>query len=79
MDLQNGLYKTFLDLVDILFEGEITQSIFEECARYIFGDKAHIIFTIDKLMTLMIKHVSSINRHALLTGINVELHRCITY
>lgn len=58
LNFSHGYYYALLDLIDTFFDGSIDQAKFEECARYIFGTKAYIIFTIDKLVMLLTRHVS---------------------
>jgi paired amphipathic helix protein Sin3a len=59
MDTKKGNYSLLLALVDKLFEGGVDQQTFEECVRYIFGTEAYIMFTIDKLVLSLVRHVSS--------------------
>lgn len=58
MDFKQGYYKAMLKLIDRFFDDEFDQYIFEECARYLFGTKAYILFTIDKLMLSIMRQVS---------------------
>ncbi|KAI9244121.1 hypothetical protein BDA99DRAFT_529472 [Phascolomyces articulosus] len=60
MDFSHGYYYALLDLIDLLFDGTVDQAIFEECSRYIFGSKAYIMFTIDKLILLLTRHMHHI-------------------
>ncbi|KAI9319643.1 hypothetical protein BX666DRAFT_1853580 [Dichotomocladium elegans] len=60
MDFSHGYYYALLDLVDIFFDRSIDQTTFEECTRYMFGSKAYIMFTIDKLVMLIIRHMHQI-------------------
>ncbi|KAI9263846.1 hypothetical protein EDC94DRAFT_517900, partial [Helicostylum pulchrum] len=57
MDTKNGYYNMLLALVDKLFEGEIDQQTYEECVRYNFGTDAYIMFTIDKLVLSLVRHI----------------------
>ncbi|KAF9430605.1 Transcriptional regulatory protein sin3 [Podila epigama] len=62
-DLKSGTgnyYAKLLALLGKLFEGEIDQQTFEESSRYIFATKAYIVFTLDKVIQALIKHVHSI-------------------
>lgn len=59
MDFSHGYYYALLDLVDIFFDGSVDQNTLEECARYMFGTKGYMIFTIDKLVMLLVRHVST--------------------
>ncbi|KAG0047678.1 Transcriptional regulatory protein sin3 [Gryganskiella cystojenkinii] len=62
-DLKNGTgnyYAKLLALLGKLFEGEIDQQTFEESSRYIFATKAYIVFTLDKVIQALIKHVQTI-------------------
>ena len=58
MDFKRGYYNALLRLIDQFFDDELDQHVFEECARYIFGTKAYVMFTIDKLMISMMRQVS---------------------
>jgi paired amphipathic helix protein Sin3a len=53
-------YEHLLDLCEKLFDTEVDQSTFEESLRYMWGVKAFPIFTVDKVIASMIKHVRSI-------------------
>lgn len=57
MDFKLGYYNALLKLIDRFFDDELDQHVFEECARYIFGTKAYIMFTIDKLMISIMRQV----------------------
>lgn len=57
MDTKRGYYNLLLVLVDKLFEGDVDQQTFEESVRYIFGADAYIMFTIDKLVLSLVRHV----------------------
>ncbi|CEP17573.1 hypothetical protein [Parasitella parasitica] len=57
MDTKRGYYNILLSLIDKLFEGDIDQQTFEECVRYIFGDNAYIMFTIDKLVLSLVRDI----------------------
>jgi paired amphipathic helix protein Sin3a len=59
MDEKKGYYHLLLSLVDKLFEGDLDQQTFEASTRYIFGNDAYIIFTIDKLVLSILRYVSS--------------------
>ncbi|KAG0032703.1 Transcriptional regulatory protein sin3 [Podila clonocystis] len=62
-DLKNGTgnyYAKLLALLGKLFDGEIDQQTFEESSRYIFATKAYIVFTLDKVIQALIKHVHTI-------------------
>ncbi|KAI9491761.1 hypothetical protein BDB00DRAFT_831346 [Zychaea mexicana] len=60
MDFSHGYYHALLDLIDLFFDGTVDQASFEECSRYIFGSKAYIMFTIDKLILLLTRHMHHI-------------------
>ncbi|KAI8137486.1 hypothetical protein BJV82DRAFT_583646 [Fennellomyces sp. T-0311] len=60
MDFSHGYYYALLDLIDLFFDGSVDQPTFEECSRYIFGSKAYIMFTIDKLILLLTRHMHHI-------------------
>ncbi|KAG1451440.1 hypothetical protein G6F56_008088 [Rhizopus delemar] len=57
MDTKQGYYNVLLALIDKLFEGDIDQQTFEESVRYIFGTDAYILFTIDKLVLSLVRHI----------------------
>lgn len=61
MNFKQGYYKALLKLIDRFFDDEFDQYVFEECARYLFGTKAYILFTIDKLMLSIMRQVSFAN------------------
>lgn len=42
-----------------MFDGEIDWQQFEEVARFMFGTKAYVVFTIDLLAGRIIKQVSA--------------------
>ncbi|KAK4705607.1 paired amphipathic helix protein Sin3a, partial [Phenoliferia sp. Uapishka_3] len=54
-------YAHTLDLSEKLFDGEISQADFEEHLRYMGGIHAYPLFTIDKLVSGVIKHIHTIN------------------
>lgn len=57
MDTKKGYYNVLLSLIDKLFEGDIDQQTFEESVRFIFGADAYVLFTIDKLVLSLVRHV----------------------
>ncbi|KAG1146496.1 hypothetical protein G6F37_004665 [Rhizopus arrhizus] len=62
LNFKEGYYKALLKLIDHFFDDELDQQTFEECARYIFGTKAYMLFSIDKLMqsiTRQLHHIVS--------------------
>lgn len=72
MDFKSGYYNTLLKLIDRFFDDELDQHVFEECARYIFGTKAYIMFTIDKLMLSImrqVKYTCLVYMHAILNAL----------
>lgn len=50
---------TLLDASERMFDGEIDWQQFEEVARFMFGTKAYVVFTIDLLAARIIKQVSA--------------------
>lgn len=50
-------YEHALELLEKLFEAEIDQSTYEEHLRYMGGIHVYPLFTIDKLISNLIKHV----------------------
>ncbi|KAI9280942.1 hypothetical protein BC943DRAFT_344353 [Umbelopsis sp. AD052] len=63
LDYSNGTYGALLDLIDKFFDPDynIEQQTFEECCRYIFGTEAYILFTIDKLVSALIKQIQTLS------------------
>ncbi|KAF0493793.1 Paired amphipathic helix protein pst1 [Gigaspora margarita] len=58
MDLNRGdPYVVMLELIEKQFDGDMELSTFEECLRYIYGTKAYIMFTVDKLVQNMTKQM----------------------
>ncbi|CEG72818.1 Putative Component of the Sin3p-Rpd3p histone deacetylase complex [Rhizopus microsporus] len=60
LDVKQGYYKTLLKLIDKFFDDELDQQTFEECSRYIFGTRAYILFSIDKLMQSIVRQLHHI-------------------
>lgn len=57
----NHLYDWMLESCERLFDNEIEQSAFEDQMRLMFGIKeAYKLFTVDKLIGVFIKQVSSL-------------------
>lgn len=54
------LYQRALGLCEKLFGGEIDQATFEECLRHMFATQGYMLFTVDKLLTTILKTVSSV-------------------
>lgn len=53
-------YMTLLDASERMFDGEIDWQQFEEVARFMFGTKAYVVFTIDLLAARIIKQAQII-------------------
>ncbi|KAI8606268.1 hypothetical protein EDD21DRAFT_298439 [Dissophora ornata] len=53
-------YAKLLGLIHKVFDGELEQTAFEEQARHIFATKAYIVFTLDKVIAALLKHVHTI-------------------
>jgi paired amphipathic helix protein Sin3a len=51
-------YLHLLDLVEKVFDGELEQATFEENMRFMFGTRAFVVFTLDKLCAAICKQVS---------------------
>ncbi|KAI9489235.1 hypothetical protein BDB00DRAFT_844464 [Zychaea mexicana] len=51
LDFRNGCYAMMLTLIERLLKGEIDQGTYEACARYMFGLKAYMLFTLDKVLS----------------------------
>lgn len=61
------LYDNMMELCESLFGSEIDQGTFEDGIRGLFGNKAYLMFTIDKLLSALVKTVWSLidaNREA---------------
>lgn len=57
-DMQVGparYYTVLLALIERFFDGELDQSTYEECVRYMFGTNGYVIFTVDKVVNAMTK------------------------
>ncbi|KAL5533624.1 hypothetical protein ACEPAG_84 [Sanghuangporus baumii] len=52
-------YSYLLDALEKLFENDLDQATFEENMRFLFGTKAYIVFTFDKLIAALIKQVQT--------------------
>lgn len=59
-----GYYAHLLELCERYFEQEIDQGTYEENLRMMWGTKAFPLFTVDKMVSALIKHVHSINGEA---------------
>lgn len=46
-----------LDLAEKLFDGDVDQQTYEEQLRFMVGIRSYPLFTIDKLVSTVIKHV----------------------
>ncbi|CAG8603504.1 7985_t:CDS:10 [Funneliformis mosseae] len=58
MDLNHGdPYTVMIELIEKQFDGEMELPTFEESLRYIYGTKAYIMFTVDKLVQNMTKQM----------------------
>ncbi|EUC56682.1 histone deacetylase complex, SIN3 component, putative [Rhizoctonia solani AG-3 Rhs1AP] len=53
-------YPTLLDASERMFDGEIDWQQFEEVARFMFGTKAYVVFTIDLFASRVIKQAQLI-------------------
>ncbi|GJJ12511.1 hypothetical protein Clacol_006754 [Clathrus columnatus] len=53
-------YNHLLDLVEKVFDGDLEQSAFEEHMRFMFGTRAYIVFTLDKLCGAICKQVQAV-------------------
>ncbi|KAJ8464001.1 hypothetical protein ONZ45_g17389 [Pleurotus djamor] len=56
----NVVYMYLLDAWEKVFDGELDQAIFEEHMRWFFGNKGYHVFTLDKLITALVKQVQTI-------------------
>lgn len=53
------VYNHFLGQVYSLVEGTIDNSKFEEFCRVLLGNKSYVLFTLDKLVSMAIKHLQA--------------------
>ena len=53
-------YLHLLDLVEKVFDGELEQTTFEENMRFMFGTRAYVVFTLDKLCAAICKQVRGV-------------------
>jgi paired amphipathic helix protein Sin3a len=51
-----------------MFDGEIDWQQFEEVARFMFGTKAYVVFTIEQLASRVIKQVGTFAFLNVITG-----------
>lgn len=51
-------YEYALELAEKLFDGDVDQQTYEEQLRYMGGIRSYPLFTLDKLISTVIKHVS---------------------
>ncbi|EGO30319.1 hypothetical protein SERLADRAFT_444328 [Serpula lacrymans var. lacrymans S7.9] len=59
-DDTNVIYMYLLDACEKLFDNELDQVLFEEHMRWFFGNKAYHLFTLDKLITALVKQVQTV-------------------
>ncbi|GAA6061549.1 hypothetical protein JCM10212_001081, partial [Sporobolomyces blumeae] len=57
-------YEHALELAEKLFDGEVDHQTYEEQLRYMAGIRAYPLFTLDKLISTVIKHIHTINSDA---------------
>ncbi|KAI8074057.1 hypothetical protein BC940DRAFT_324654 [Gongronella butleri] len=57
MDFSYGYYEALLVLIEKLLQGTIDNSLFEEMARYMFGNRVYELFTIDRVLAALVRHV----------------------
>lgn len=74
-NFSSGYYQALLTLIEKFFEGDVDQQSFEEISRYIFGSKAYVMFTIDKVVLALIRHVSD-HRGSSTNGWLIALSPC---
>ncbi|KAF8625181.1 hypothetical protein AX15_005490 [Amanita polypyramis BW_CC] len=59
-EASNVVYMYLLNACEKLFDNELDQATFEEHMRWFFGTKAYQLFTLDKLITALVKQVQTI-------------------
>ncbi|ORX62697.1 hypothetical protein DM01DRAFT_1003788 [Hesseltinella vesiculosa] len=57
MDFTRGYYETLMVLTEKYLHGEIDSSLYEEVARYVFGNKVYTMFTVDRLVASLLRHI----------------------
>ncbi|GAA5841758.1 hypothetical protein JCM3766R1_005173 [Sporobolomyces carnicolor] len=57
-------YEYALELAEKLFDGDVDQQTYEEQLRYMGGIRSYPLFTLDKLISTVIKHIHTINSDA---------------
>ncbi|KAH0838111.1 hypothetical protein J3R83DRAFT_6357 [Lanmaoa asiatica] len=57
---QELVYMYFIDACEKFFDGELEVGLFEEHMRWLFGNQAYLLFTLDKLIAAFIKQVQSV-------------------
>jgi len=58
-NLAKDFYDYLLVCCEQLFDNEMEQSLFEDNLRFMFGIKAYLLFTVDKVVAAIIKQVYS--------------------
>lgn len=58
IDTTARFYDHLLECCENFFAGDLDQSTFEENLRFMFGTKAYLMFTVDKVIAALIKQVS---------------------
>ncbi|ORX34170.1 hypothetical protein BD324DRAFT_636920 [Kockovaella imperatae] len=53
-------YQNLLSLAEKLFENELDVNTFEETLRFMFGTKAYILFTLDRVVAAIVKQTQTI-------------------
>ncbi|KAG6868490.1 hypothetical protein C0993_002028 [Termitomyces sp. T159_Od127] len=56
----NVIYMYLLNACEKMFDGDMDQATFEEHMRWFFGNKAYHLFTLDKLITALVKQVQTV-------------------
>ncbi|KAG6919038.1 hypothetical protein DXG01_009748 [Tephrocybe rancida] len=59
-DKANVVYMYLLNACEKMFDGDMDQATFEEHMRWFFGNKAYQLFTLDKLITALVKQVQTV-------------------
>lgn len=57
--VKKSVYPTFIGQVHALIEGSIDSNRFEDFCRSILGNKSYVLFTIDKIVHQLIKHLQA--------------------
>jgi hypothetical protein len=52
-----ALHSEFMGMVRSMLDGQLEASLFEDQVRQLLGTNSYVLFTLDKLITKMVKHL----------------------